>query len=199
MYYTVYKTTNSINGKIYVGCHRTKNLDDGYLGSGTLLVYALEKYGRDAFEKEILYTFDTAEEMYEKEILIVNEDFIKSESNYNIRVGGWGGKPTDEIKRKISNKLLGVKKSEETKQKMRENRLGKTTSAETRKKISDAAKYRPKVNDESRQKMSQAAKSRVNNAKDTIWITNGIENKRIDKDASYPEDWVRGRSKNLPS
>ena len=40
-----YITTNKINGKRYVGMHSTDNIDDKYLGSGQLLIKAINKYG----------------------------------------------------------------------------------------------------------------------------------------------------------
>ena len=45
MYYLIYKITNNVNNKIYVGKHKTENKNDGYMGSGTILNRAIEKYG----------------------------------------------------------------------------------------------------------------------------------------------------------
>lgn len=91
MFYFLYKTTNTVNGKIYIGVHRTNDLDDGYMGSGKALRAAFRKYGKDNFVREILEFFDTPEAMYARERDIVNEDFLASESVYNIRCGGHGG------------------------------------------------------------------------------------------------------------
>lgn len=91
MKYLVYKTTNKINGKIYIGAHKTKDLDDGYMGSGTYIRSAFAKYGRDNFSIEILFRCESEKEMFEKEAEIVNEEFIKLKSNYNLMPGGKGG------------------------------------------------------------------------------------------------------------
>ena len=91
MYYTVYKTTNQVNGKFYIGSHKTKNPNDDYLGSGKYLKYAIEKYGRDNFVKEVLFVFDNPTDMYAKEAELVNIDFIAETNTYNLKQGGFGG------------------------------------------------------------------------------------------------------------
>jgi hypothetical protein len=89
--YTVYKTTNKINGKVYVGVHATENPDDAYLGSGKRFRYALAKYGAENFEKEVIAIYDNANDMYDHEACIVNEEFTQREDTYNIMCGGHGG------------------------------------------------------------------------------------------------------------
>jgi len=91
MYYIIYKTTNNINEKIYIGKHKTNNLKDGYYGSGTILKLAIEKYGIENFSVEILHYLNSEEEMNSKEEEIVNENFVRRDDNYNIAVGGNGG------------------------------------------------------------------------------------------------------------
>lgn len=88
MFYLVYKTTNIVNGKIYIGAHRTTILNDGYIGSGMRFKRAVEKYGKHNFRREILFFCESAEEMMDKERELVNEDFIKRSDTYNLILGG---------------------------------------------------------------------------------------------------------------
>ena len=99
MNYIVYKTTNKINGKIYVGVHRTNpDIFDGYIGCGVSkkdkkkakkgFPEAVRKYGYENFTRETLFVYpDTEEGMklaYEKEAEIVTIDFVKSKDTYKV-------------------------------------------------------------------------------------------------------------------
>ena len=97
MYHIVYKTTNTVNGKYYIGVHSTDNIEDNYLGCGhwrgrkicgastSPILNAFKKYGDNSFVKEILFIFETREEALTKEQEIVN---IIDEMCYNARAGG---------------------------------------------------------------------------------------------------------------
>lgn len=88
MFYTIYKTTNLINGKFYIGKHQTKDLNDGYIGSGKLLKRAINKYGLDNFHTEILHVCESEKQMNTLEKILVVPD---PELNYNLCPGGHGG------------------------------------------------------------------------------------------------------------
>jgi hypothetical protein len=108
--YCVYKTTNTINGKIYIGKHQTNNIDDGYLGSGILLTRAIRKYGKQNFSKEILKFFECDEDMNAYEAEIVNEEFVNRNNTYNLCVGGQGGAgPSSCVSRE--SRLRGIVKT----------------------------------------------------------------------------------------
>jgi hypothetical protein len=103
--YYLYKI--EINNNLYVGVHSTKNINDGYMGSGNLISKAIKKYGLKNFTKTILEVFDTEDEMYEKELLIVNSEFVSRKDTYNLVSGGRGGW----LK---SNQTISIKKNNDT-------------------------------------------------------------------------------------
>ena len=100
-YKYLYKTTNLINNKVYIGIHCTDNLNDKYIGNGVKINFtannkkkltafksALLKYGVKNFKLEILNFYDTYEECLEQEKLLVNEQWVLDRGNYNTTVGG---------------------------------------------------------------------------------------------------------------
>lgn len=91
MYYIVYQTTNIVNGKLYIGCHKTTDIKDDYIGSGTVLQQAIKKYGRENFIRQTIAIFDHPEDAFRLETEIVNEEFVSREDTYNIKLGGHGG------------------------------------------------------------------------------------------------------------
>lgn len=90
-FFYVYKITNLINNKIYIGVHQSHSLNDDYMGSGIALKRAQQKYGIENFKKEILFVYDNKDDMFAKEKEIVNESFVQDKSTYNLKVGGDGG------------------------------------------------------------------------------------------------------------
>lgn len=172
MYYIIYKTTNNVNGKIYVGQHSTMNLNDGYVGSGDLILAAINKYGKRHFTREIL-EYCTQENINEKEIAWIHELNSTNRSHgYNISLGGncvmRGRKHTAKTKQLISDLQKGEKHfnfgkhhSIETRKKISAANQGRVKSPETRKNISISltGKSRPI---EVRKKISNSMKGNLN-------------------------------------
>lgn len=116
----VYKTTNLINGKKYIGVSVSKDLKkrEWYLGSGILLKLAIKKYGKDNFKKEIIKEFITEKEARDYERYLIDKlNAINDEKYYNLVAGGYGGSVSkhivsEETRRKISEGRKGIKLSE---------------------------------------------------------------------------------------
>jgi len=168
----VYKTTNLLNGKFYVG--KDSHNDPTYLGSGKLLRRAFKKYGIENFKKEIIDTATTDKELNKKEIFwIFKLNAIKE--GYNIAVGGSGGDTIsnnpdrDIIAANISKGNKGKKFTEETKSKMSDAAIlrgdnrkpGWKHTDETRAKMKAAWGNRGEVSDSTKKKMSIAQKKRA--------------------------------------
>jgi group I intron endonuclease len=178
---------------LYRGCHKTNNLNDGYLGSGTVLKRAIKKYGKENFQRITLEYCSNEEEMYEREKIYVDNIFIHSKQSYNLRCGGLGGRLKAHILKIIADKLR-VPKSEQTKQRMRASQLGKHHSEQTKQKMRESQTGKI-TSDEAKQKQSEKAKNRSGNANGTKWIHNGIICKRINKEYVLEEGWSEGRIK----
>lgn len=220
MFYTVYKITNKINNKIYIGKHQTNCLDDDYFGSGKHLKYAINKYGRENFVKEILHVFDNEDEMNTKEAELVTEEFCKRDDTYNICEGGKGGwsfvnrEIWDNSKRILKNEInrdLLAKSGSIAAVKMwkslnedidaKENWRQKQIETHRNSDFDFGSTFRGKTHsDEWKKKHSARMKESQNGKKNSqygtkwSWITNGFENKKVPyvSDDQIPDGWKRG-------
>ena len=209
MHYTIYKITNQIDGKFYIGSHKTKNLNDNYMGSGKYLKRAIKKYGIENFTKEILFIFDTAEQMYVKESQLVNEDFLATENTYNLKVGGFGGfdyiNSTTNTQERIKFGQKGGLKSWENKKISIEGVLNhKTRCGEMFNKLRLEGKLTSsgfkgkKHSDETKTKISQKNKLNKIGEKNPnygkMWITDGVVNKTIPSLDIIPQGFRKGKT-----
>lgn len=151
IYYTVYKTICLINKKEYIGVHATKDLNDSYLGSGTLLGRAIKKYGKHNFVREILFIFDNPQSMYLKEEELVTEEYVGREDTYNKTLGGRGG-----FSGKF-NPMYGSKRFAE-----KNPFYKKHHTEECKRRMSESAKRRPARTKETLEKMSELNRGQNN-------------------------------------
>lgn len=197
MFYTIYKTTNIINGKFYIGKHQTEDLKDGYIGSGKLLQRAIKKYGIENFHKEILYVCKSEKHMNTLEKILVVPDV---EINYNLCDGGKGGfgyinrNPEKFLTPKRLKGLIPLKdRTEIQKQNWRNNvakskkkksyTLNQSASQKRRYEENKSHWLGKKHSEKTLQKMRKSKNvGHQNSQYGTCWITNGVENKKIKKE-----------------
>ena len=152
--YIVYQHKNKINGKVYIGITSQKPEQRwGSQGcnykSSPHFYSAIQKYGWDNFEHNILFTELTKEQACLKEQELIKEyNSINREFGYNSASGGDIFTMNEETKQKISQAMMG-----------NQNNLGHPCSEEKKKKISNAQKGR-EFTEEHKQKLSEAAKNR---------------------------------------
>lgn len=182
-YGVIYKVTNIVNNKIYIG--QTINLNKRKIRHiqqskipKTYFERAINKYGEDKFIWEIICYCIDKDDLNQKEIEFINfYGGANSNLNYNSRDGGSGGKLSTESleKMKKSRRVPWSKKR-------REACKNKPLSEEHKKKISNSIKNRYKNDPILRQKQSENAKNR----KHTEKTKNKLSEMRIgDKNPRY--------------
>ena len=170
----VYITFNDINERKYIGQKKFNNQWKTYKGSGKLLRQALNKYGKDNFNRLIIAIAYSKEELNDLEIKFIKEyDAVTNDDYYNISQGGdhfgrsKGYRCSDEVrknmskpksvehKKKLSDFNKGKKMSEESKHKMSKWQIGRKLSEQHKRNIGNAGKGRV-FSEESIKKCSEA-------------------------------------------
>lgn len=215
MYGYIYLIVNKVNGKTYVGQHKSNSFNDNYMGSGTVLHRAFNKYGKENFEKFHLQSCWSKEELDKQEIFWIAEYKKRCKAEYNLTKGGTGGnggankgqKRSEEIKAKfreadklydhhltneqkeqISNKLKGRpawNKGKKMPVGWNTNRKPYKHTDSWKAKIHES-KLGHTVDEETRRKISETLKGKH-------WYTNGETNIMSDK---CPDGFWKGRTIN---
>ena len=120
----IYKSTNKITGKIYIG-QTTHTLDKRIKGhikeskieSNRPFMLSINKYGEDNFTFETIDSANNLDELNDKEVYWINFYNSVSPNGYNVTGGGQGKKmkTTKELSRIISEGLKNSEKWQETK------------------------------------------------------------------------------------
>lgn len=180
----IYKITNLINNKIYIGQNINDNIN--YYGSGLLIKNAIKKYGKQNFSKEILEICSSKKELNDKEIYWI-EYYKSTDKNigYNIHIGGTGGKLVDiEYKKgKSYDEVYGLEKSKHIKELLSNIKKGKKRTFLNKEltcnKISKSLSGKL-VKKETKEKISNTLKKFFESEKGTI-AKNKLKSEKIGK------------------
>lgn len=144
----IYKTTNLVNGRQYIG--KSVRNRPSYLGSGSILKKAIQKYGKENFVKEIIDKCSSIDELKEREEYWLNyydaarNPMFYNTHNYSYGSGigelatFYGRHHSDDTKNKLIEILSGRQFSDETRKKMSKSKKGKRFSESHRNKLSES-------------------------------------------------------------
>ena len=192
MYGYIYLTTNLINGKMYVGKHKSSYFDESYKGSGKILWNAIRKYGWENFKVELLKECDNEEDLSISEYdEIEHRNAVLSPNYYNLRDGGRGGWKVNGVSIK-----RGIKVSDQARLNISLAHQGKSLSFIHRKHIGmslqgDNNPLRRTGSEVARRNLSESMKGNQN-ARGCRWITNGTESLIIRASDEIPEGFYLG-------
>ena len=126
-FYGIYKITNLLNGKMYIGQHITSDIDDDYMGSGIIISAAIKKYGKQNFKREWLMFCEDKEELDYMERVFVDQTWLDRSDTYNLALGGISHRDFKKsTKQMISEKTKEALKSPEVRQRMGSASKGRT-------------------------------------------------------------------------
>jgi hypothetical protein len=171
MYYLVYKITNKKSNQFYIGRHATKNINDGYMGSGS---HRMLKQKKD-LEREIIHIAESQEQMIDMEIKLIAENMNNPNCvNYIIGDPTFGGviNHSQKSKQKIKEGMLRYKNSNPEKFAMHMSKAGKSLkgrkqSKEHIKNLSASRRGKPK-SEEFKAKVSATLSGRTNRPRETL-------------------------------
>lgn len=173
----IYKITNNVNGKIYIG--KDSRNRKSYMGSGQSIKNAISKYGIENFTKDIIDSADSLEELNQKERMWIDyyRSYIPS-IGYNRGLGGEGNwdlslMSEDDIK-KMREKQLASRRSEEFRERKRNDTLKHFSDPENRIRQSQILKKFWENSDEEFKKM---VKERLEMMRKKRWDTPGSREK----------------------
>lgn len=144
-YGLIYKTTNLINGKIYIGqtVRIQKFLKNNYYGSGNLINYAIKKYGKNNFKTTLIQYCNTLEELNKMEEYYINLYNSIKPDGYNIVAGGASsGKRHQDTIDKMSTTAKLLWQNTEYREKNSKAITNAMSKKEVRRKLSEANKGR---------------------------------------------------------
>jgi len=207
-YHILYKITNLLNNRFYIGIHSTRILNDGYMGSGKRIQLEIKKYGVSNFSVDHLLFFENREALFLEEAKIVNNEMLSNPLNLNICKGGNGNWSVVNSNPELSfnckskgGKIRAANLTFEDRSKMSKKAHITKMNNGFKYDLSHLVNYWTgnSHSDETREKMSLSHKGKHEGEKNvhygTMWIYNleTLESIRIKRDEIIPDGWNKGR------